>query len=418
MNKAVQTVTGSLSFDVLKIRRDFPILDQEIHGKPLVYLDNAASSQKPVQVQRAMQDYYCSNHANVHRGVHSLSQRATDSFENARHTVRAFLNAASEKEIIFVRSATEGLNLIASSYGRLVLKPGDEVLITVLEHHSNIVPWQFICEQTGAKLKSVDVNDAGELDIQQYRALLTPNTRIAAFTHVSNALGTINPVKEMVNMARDSGVTTVIDGSQAAPHLNIDVQDIDCDFYVITGHKMYGPTGIGAVYGKQALLEAMPPYQGGGEMIKLVSLEKSTFAELPAKFEAGTPDIAGAIGLAAAIDYMHEIGIDNIARHEHGLLEYATARVNEIKPLRILGTAQNKASVLSFVVEGIHPHDLGTILDNEGVAVRTGHHCAQPLMKRFRVPATARASFAMYNTYDEVDALTVAIKKAVEMFNE
>ena len=416
MNQAVQNVAHISDFDVMKIRRDFPILDQQIHGKPLVYLDNAASSQKPVQVQQAMQDYYLHDHANVHRGVHSLSQRATDLFETARGTVRSFLNASEEKEIIFVRSATEGLNLIASSYGRMVLKPGDEVLITVLEHHSNIVPWQLICEQTGARLKSVDVNDAGELDMQQFEASLTPNTKIAAFNHVSNALGTINPVKQMVKLAHDAGVTTVIDGSQAAPHLAIDVQDIDCDFYVITGHKMFGPTGIGVVYGKQALLEAMPPYQGGGEMIKLVSLEKSTYAELPAKFEAGTPDIAGSVGLAAAIDYMNDIGIENIARYEHELLEYATARANEIKELRIIGTAKNKASVLSFVIEGIHPHDLGTILDNEGVAVRTGHHCAQPLMKRFNVPATARASFAMYNTTGEIDALMDAINKAIEMF--
>ena len=416
MNQAIQSVIDTTDFDVLKIRRDFPILDQQVHGKPLVYLDNAASSQKPVQVQQAMQDYYLNDHANVHRGVHSLSQRATNSFESARSTVKSFLNAASEKEIIFVRSATEGLNLIAASYGRQVLKPGDEVLITVLEHHSNIVPWQLICEQTGATLKSVDVNDDGELDMAQYKSMLNDKTRIAAFNHVSNALGTINPVKEMVELAQQVGVTTVIDGSQAAPHLAIDVQAIDCDFYVITGHKMFGPTGIGVVYGKQALLEAMPPYQGGGEMIKFVSLEKSTYAELPAKFEAGTPDIAGAIGLAAAIDYMNDIGIDNIARYEHELLMYATAKAEDIKPLRIIGTAQNKASVLSFVVDGIHPHDLGTILDNEGVAVRTGHHCAQPLMKRFNVPATARASFAMYNTTEEIDALMAAIEKAIEMF--
>ena len=416
MNQAIQSVIDSPGFDVLKVRRDFPILDQQIHNKPLVYLDNAASSQKPVQVQQAMQDYYLHDHANVHRGVHSLSQRATDSFEAARTTVRKFLGAESEKEIIFVRSATEGLNLIASSYGRQVLAPGDEVLITVLEHHSNIVPWQLICEQTGATLKSVDVNDAGEVDMQQFKASLTANTKIAAFNHVSNALGTINPVKEMVALAHAAGVTTVIDGSQAAPHLAINVVDIDCDFYVITGHKMFGPTGIGVVYGKQALLEAMPPYQGGGEMIKFVSLEKSTYAELPAKFEAGTPDIAGAIGLAAAIDYMNEIGIENIASYEHELLNYATDAAAEIKNLRMIGTAKNKASVLSFVIEGIHPHDMGTILDNEGVAVRTGHHCAQPLMKRFNVPATVRASFAMYNTTQEVDALMAAINKAIEMF--
>ena len=416
MNQAVQNVAKISGFDVMKIRRDFPILDQKVHGKPLVYLDNAASSQKPLQVQQAMQDYYLHDHANVHRGVHSLSQRATDLFESARGTVRAFINAALDKEIIFVRSATEGLNLIASSYGRMVLKPGDEILITVLEHHSNIVPWQLICEQTGATLKSVDVNEAGELDMSQFEALLTANTKIAAFNHVSNALGTINPVREMVRLARDAGVTTVIDGSQAAPHLAIDVQAIDCDFYVITGHKMFGPTGIGVVYGRQALLEAMPPYQGGGEMISFVSLEKSTYAPLPAKFEAGTPDIAGAIGLAAAIDYMNDIGIENIARYEHELLDYATTRAQEIKPLRIIGTAPNKASVLSFVINGIHPHDLGTILDNEGVAVRTGHHCAQPLMKRFNVPATARASFAMYNTTQEIDVLMAAINKAIEMF--
>lgn len=416
MNQALHNVAQISGLDVMKIRRDFPILDQQVHGKPLVYLDNAASSQKPVQVQQAMDDYYRHHHANVHRGVHTLSQRATDLFESARGTVRAFLNAGREKEIIFVRSATEGLNLIASSYGRMVLKPGDEVLITVMEHHSNIVPWQMICEQTGAILKSVDVNDSGELDMRQFEASLTANTKIAAFNHVSNALGSINPVTQMVKLARDAGVTTVIDGSQAAPHLAIDVQAIGCDFYVITGHKMYGPTGIGVVYGRQALLEAMPPYQGGGEMIKFVSLEKSTYAELPAKFEAGTPDIAGAIGLAAAIDYMNDVGIENIARHESELLDYATASARQIETLRIIGTAPNKASVLSFVIDGIHPHDLGTILDNEGVAVRTGHHCAQPLMKRFNVPATARASFAMYNTTQEIDALIAAINKAIEMF--
>ena len=417
MNQAIQSLTTLDTLDVQAIRKDFPVLDQQVHGKPLVYLDNAASSQKPLQVQQAINDYYNHDHANVHRGVHSLSQRATDAFERARTKVKEFLGAASEKEIIFVRSATEGLNLIASSYGRMVLKEGDEVLITVLEHHSNIVPWQIICEQTGAKLKSVDVNDAGELDLEQYKSLLTERTKIAAFNHVSNALGTINPVKEMVRLAHDAGVTTVIDGSQAAPHLVIDVQAIDCDFYVITGHKMFGPTGMGAVYGKQALLEAMPPYQGGGEMIKQVSLEKSIYADLPAKFEAGTPDIAGSVGLAAAIDYMYGIGIENIAAHEHALLEYATEKASEIKELRIIGTAQNKAAVFSFVIEGIHPHDLGTILDNEGVAVRTGHHCAQPLMKRFNVPATARASFAVYNTFEEVDALMAAIKKAIEMFS-
>ena len=417
MNQAIQSLTTSDLLDVQAIRKDFPVLDQQVHGKPLVYLDNAASSQKPLQVQQAINDYYNHDHANVHRGVHSLSQRATDAFEGARTKVKEFLGAASEKEIIFVRSATEGLNLIASSYGRMVLKEGDEVLITVLEHHSNIVPWQIICEQTGAKLKSVDVNDAGELDLEQYKLLLTEKTKIAAFNHVSNALGTINPVKELVRLAHDAGVTTVVDGSQAAPHLVIDVQAIDCDFYVITGHKMFGPTGTGIVYGKQALLEAMPPYQGGGEMIKQVSLEKSTYAELPAKFEAGTPDIAGSVGLAAAIDYIYSIGIENIAAHEHALLEYTTEKASEIKELRIIGTAQNKAAVFSFVVEGIHPHDLGTILDNEGVAVRTGHHCAQPLMKRFNVPATARASFAVYNTFEEVDALMAAIKKAIEMFS-
>ncbi len=417
MNQAIQTLATPKPLDLQAIRNDFPVLDQQVHGKPLVYLDNAASSQKPVQVQQTMNDYYSHDHANVHRGVHSLSQRATDAFEGARTKVKEFLGAANEKEIIFVRSATEGLNLIASSYGRMVLKEGDEVLITVLEHHSNIVPWQLICEQTGATLKSVDVNDAGELDLEQYKSLLTEKTKIAAFNHVSNALGTINPVKKMVKLAQEVGVTTVIDGSQAAPHLVIDVQDSDCDFYVITGHKMFGPTGIGVVYGKQALLDAMPPYQGGGEMIKQVSLEKSTYAELPAKFEAGTPDIAGSIGLAAAIDYMHNIGIENIAAHEHALLEYATEKASEIKELRIIGTAKDKAAVLSFVIEGIHPHDLGTILDNEGVAVRTGHHCAQPLMKRFNVPATARASFAMYNTFEEVDALMAAIKKAIEMFS-
>ena len=417
MNQAIQSVVDRSTFDLEKIRKDFPVLDQQVNGKPLSYLDNAASSQKPLQVQQAMTDYYNQDHANVHRGVHSLSQRATNAFEGARTKIKDFLGAACEKEIIFVRSATEGLNLIASSYGRMSLKPGDEVLITIMEHHSNIIPWQLICEQTGAVLKSVDVNDAGELDVEQFQAMLNERTKIAAFNHVSNALGTINPVKELVALAHQAGAITVIDGSQAAPHLAIDVQDIDCDFYVITGHKMFGPTGIGVVYGKQALLEAMPPYQGGGEMIKFVSIEKSTYADLPAKFEAGTPDIAGSIGLGAAVDYMNEIGIDNIAAHEHALLEYATTKAGEIEQLKIIGAAQNKAAVLSFVIEGIHPHDLGTILDNEGVAIRTGHHCAQPLMKRFNVPATARASFAVYNTFEEVDALMAAINKAIDMFS-
>jgi len=416
MNQAIQGVARPVEFDVEAIRTDFPILDQLVHGHPLAYLDNAASSQKPLQVVEAMAAYYRHDHANVHRGVHSLSQRATIAFEAARGKVREFLGAASDKEIIFVRSATEALNLIASSYGRMALKPGDEVLITVMEHHSNIVPWQLICQQTGATLKSVDVNDAGELDIEGFKSALGAKTKITAFTHVSNALGTINPVRQMAEYARQAGVVSVIDGSQAAPHIEIDVQDIGCDFYVITGHKMYGPTGIGILFGRQPLLDAMPPYQGGGEMIKLVSLEKSTYADLPAKFEAGTPDIAGSIGLAAAIDYMHGIGIENIAAHEHQLLEYATARAESVAPMRLIGTAANKASVLSFVIDGIHPHDLGTILDNEGVAVRTGHHCAQPLMKRFNVPATARASFAVYNTRAEIDALFVAIDKAIAMF--
>lgn len=404
------------SLDVEKIRQDFPILHQEVHGKPLVYLDNAATSQKPMQVINALDKYYQHDNANIHRGVHALSERATADYEQARGKVRDFINASSEKEIIFVRSATEGINLIAQSYGRTNLKPGDEIIISEMEHHSNIVPWQILCEQTGAVLKIIPINDDGELIMEEFEKLLGPKTKIVSVVHISNALGTINPVQHVIDRAHEHNAVAIIDGAQAAPHCAIDVQELDCDFYVFSGHKLFGPTGVGVLYGKTHLLETMPPWQGGGDMIKMVSFEKTMYADLPYKFEAGTPHIAGVIGLGAAIDYVNEIGLDAIAAYEHDLLEYATAKASGVEGLRLIGTAEKKVSILSFIMESIHPHDIGTILDHEGVAIRTGHHCAMPVMTHFNVPATARASFAFYNTFDEVDRLIEAMEKAREVF--
>ncbi|MBE0439666.1 MAG: cysteine desulfurase [Gammaproteobacteria bacterium] len=405
-----------MSLDLAAIRRDFPILDQQVNGHPLVYLDNAASSQKPNQVIDAISDYYRQDNANVHRGVHRLSQRATDAYESARDKVRGFVNAKSDKEIIFVRGATEAVNLVAQSFVRPMLAKGDDVLISHMEHHANIVPWQMLCEQTGANLKVIPMTTKGELDLSGLNELLNERTKIMAIGHVSNALGTINPVKDMIAQAHAKGIPVLVDGAQAVPHMAVDVQDLDCDFYVFSGHKMFAPTGIGALYGKQDLLETMPPWQGGGDMILSVSFAHTQYNELPYKFEAGTPHIAGAIGLAAAIDYMHTIGIAKIAQHEHDLLVAATARLEALDGIRIIGTAEHKASVLSFMIEGVHPHDVGTIFDQQGVAIRTGHHCAQPVMQFFGIPATARASFAFYNTFEEIDALVDAIKKVQELF--
>lgn len=402
--------------DINAIRNDFPILHQTVNGQPLVYLDNAASSQKPVQVIDAISNYYRKDNANVHRGVHRLSQRATDAYEGSRSKVRGFLNAKSDKEIIFVRGATEAINLIAQSFVRPKLHAGDEILISHLEHHANIVPWQMLCEQTGAHLKVIPMTTTGELDLSTLDELLNSRTKILAVGHVSNALGTINPIKELIKKAHAKDIPVLIDGAQAVPHMVVDVQDLDCDFYVFSGHKMFAPTGIGALYGKESLLEAMPPWQGGGDMILSVSFEHTQYNELPYKFEAGTPNIAGAIGLGAAIDYMQGFGIANLAQHEHELLVAATEKVTAMDGVRIIGTAQEKASVLSFMIEGVHPHDVGTIFDQQGVAIRTGHHCAQPVMQFFGIPATARASFAFYNTMEEVDALVNGIKKVQELF--
>lgn len=404
------------ALNLQSIRTDFPILHQEVNGYPLVYLDNAASSQKPLQVIDKISEYYHHDNANIHRGVHKLSQRATDAHELARSKVRQFVNAKSDKEIIFTRGATEAVNLVAQSYLRPRLQGGDEILISHLEHHANIVPWQILCEQTGAKLKVIPMTQAGELDLSDFDAMLTSKTKLLAVGQVSNALGTINPVKMMTAKAHAKGIAVLIDGAQAVPHMQVDVQDLDCDFYVFSGHKMFAPTGIGALYGREELLNAMPPYQGGGDMILSVSFDKTIYNELPYKFEAGTPHIAGAIGMGAAIDYMWAIGIDNIAAQEHHLLELATAKINALSGVEIIGTAKDKASVISFMIDGVHPHDVGTIFDQRGVAIRTGHHCAQPVMEFYDIPATARASFAFYNNDEDVDALIKAIIKTQELF--
>ncbi|HVT03572.1 MAG TPA: cysteine desulfurase [Thermoanaerobaculia bacterium] len=405
-----------LTFDVEKYRADFPILKTLARGKPLVYLDNAATSQKPQQVIDRISHYYAAENANVHRGVHFLSELATSHYEAVREKARRFLNARSQKEVIFVRGCTEGINLVASTYGRRNIGAGDEIVVSGIEHHSNIVPWQMLCEDKGAVLRVIPANDRGEIELGAFDAALTDRTKLVAIVHVSNALGTINPIKEMTARAHARGIPILVDGAQAAPHIAIDVQDLDCDFYTISGHKMFAPTGIGILYGKEKLLEAMPPWQGGGDMILSVTFEKTTYNALPYKFEAGTPNIADTIALGAAIDYMTGIGIDRIAAYEHELVEYATAQLSKIDRLRIIGTARQKASVISFVLEGVHPHDIGTIIDQEGVAIRTGHHCAQPVMMHFKVPATARASFAFYNTREEVDRLVAGIHKVLEVF--
>jgi cysteine desulfurase/selenocysteine lyase len=403
------------TFNVKEIRADFPILRSVIHGHPLVYLDNAATSQKPDAVIQAMVDYYRHDNANIHRGVHLLSQVATEAYESVRAKVQSFLHAVDDSEIVFVRGATEAINLVAQTYGRQHVGPRDEVLITAMEHHSNIVPWQILCEEKGATLRVAPIDDRGELLLDEFAKLLSPCTKIVSVTHVSNALGSINPVKQIVRMAHTLGVPVLVDGAQAVPHLPIDVRDIGCDFYAFSGHKLYGPTGIGVLYGNAALLEEMPPYQGGGEMISSVTFEKTIYNKVPHKFEAGTPDIAGVIGLGAALAYVENLGMSAIGTHEHDLLTYATQTLAGIPGLRVIGAAREKASVLSFVMEGIHPHDIGTILDQDGIAVRTGHHCAQPVMDRFGVPATARASFGLYNTKEEIDVLAQCIEKVREM---
>ena len=410
------TASEPAVLDVARIRGQFPILAQTVRGKPLAYLDNAATTQKPRQVLDTLARYYAAGNANIHRGVHALSQDATEAYEGARGKVAAFLNAAEPAEIVFTRNATEGINLVAQTFGRSRLGPGDEVVISGMEHHSNIVPWQIVCEEKGARLRVAPFSDAGELLVDELAALLGPRTRLVSIVHMSNSLGTVNPVRRVVELAHRQGIPVLVDGAQAAYHMPVDVQAIGCDFYVVTGHKLYGPTGIGALYGRRALLEAMPPYQGGGDMIASVTFERTTYNELPHRFEAGTPHIAGAIGLGAAVDFITGVGFDAIAAHERRLLAYAIEALSAVPGLRLVGTAADKASILSFVLEGVHPHDIGTIVDAEGVAIRTGHHCTQPVMDRLGVPATARASLAMYNTTGEVDQLVAALARVRELF--
>ncbi|MDE2938196.1 MAG: cysteine desulfurase [Chloroflexota bacterium] len=409
--------TSANPFDVARIREDFPILKELVHGKPLVYLDNAATTQKPQAVIDALVNYYMTENSNVHRGVHTLSQIATDAYEGGREKVRQFINAEHDKEIIFVRGTTEGINLVAQTYGRANIGPGDEIIITAMEHHSNIVPWQILCEEKGAHLKVIPINDDGELLLDEYESLLSPRTRFVSVVHQSNALGTINPVEKIVELAHARDIPVLLDGAQAVAHVPIDVQKLGCDFYAFSGHKLYGPTGVGALYGRSELLDAMPPYQGGGEMIRSVTFEKTLYNVIPAKFEAGTQNIAGSVGLGAAIDYVNSVGIDRIAAYEKELLAYGTERLSEIEAVRLIGTAREKGSILSFVMDMAHPHDVGTILDAEGIAVRTGHHCAQPLMDRYGVPATARASLAFYNTKEEIDTLVRGIDRVIEVFS-
>ena len=410
-------MTTKSSFDVEAIRKDFPILNREVQGNPLVYLDNAATSQKPQSVIDKLVSYYSEINANVHRGVHTLSQEATEEYEGARSKVRNLINAKEDAEIIFTRGTTEGINLVAQTLGVQRVGEGDEVIISNMEHHSNVVPWQILCDQIGAHLRVVPINDDGELLMDEYEKLLSPRTKLVSIVHLSNALGTINPVKDIVAIAHQHGVSVLLDGAQSAPHLPVDVQDLDCDFYTFSGHKLYGPTGIGILYGKRELLESMPPFQSGGDMIKSVTFEKTLYNDLPYKFEAGTPHIAGAIGLGAAVDYVNNIGLDRAAAYEHELLEYGTEQLQAIEGLKLIGTAQHKSGVLSFLLEGIHPHDIGTVLDTQGIAIRTGHHCTQPLMQRFQIPATARASLAFYNTKAEIDALVEGIHKTFEVFS-
>ena len=410
------TSTLQAPFDVAAIRRDFPILERQVNGKPLVFLDSAASSQMPQPVIDRFVRYQQTEHANVHRGVHTLSQEATEAYEGVRRKVRALIGAREDREIIYTRGTTEAINLVAQSYGRAFIGAGDEILLSAMEHHANIVPWQMLCQEKGCVIRVIPMDDRGVLDMAAYRELLTDRTKFVSVTHVSNALGTINPVGEIIRLAHERGVPVLVDGAQAAPHLRVDVSELDADFYVFSGHKMCGPTGIGILYGKAELLEKMPPWQGGGDMILSVSFEKTTYNALPHKFEAGTPPIAAAIALGTAIDYLQALGLDRIAAYEHDLLTYATARVSALPGVRIIGTAPEKAAVLSFVIDGVHPHDIGTILDQEGIAVRAGHHCAQPVMQRMGVPATARASFAFYNTVEEVDALVAGIQTVQEIF--
>ena len=403
--------------DVEAVRADFPVLHQMVNGKPLVYLDNASTSQKPQAVIESLVQYYSADNSNVHRGVHTLSQRATDHYEEARTKVRKFLNAESDQEIIYVRGTTEGINLVAYSFGRQNVGESDEIIVSAMEHHSNIVPWQILCQERGAHLKVIPINDQGELLMDEYEKLLSPRTKLVSIVHQSNALGTVNPVKQVIQVAHSRGVPVLLDGAQSVQHVPIDVRELGCDFFAFSGHKLYGPTGIGVLYGRAEMLDSMSPYQGGGEMIKSVTFERTIYNDLPHKFEAGTPDIAGAIGLGAAIDYVSNLGMANIQAYEHELLKYGTECLSSIEGLRIIGTAREKAGVLSFVMEGIHPHDIGTILDTEGIAVRTGHHCAQPIMDRFEVPATARASLGLYNTKEEIDALVKGIDRAIEVFS-
>lgn len=413
----VLSVENPTRLDVQAIRKDFPGLAQQINGFPLVYLDNAATSQKPWTVIEAVDRFYRSDCSNVHRGVHELSQRATKAYEDARGSVKRFINARNEREIIFVRGTTEAINLVANSYGRSHLKAGDEILISALEHHSNIVPWQLLSELTGARLVVAPINDAGELMLEEFERRLGPKTALVAIAHVSNALGTVMPAAEIVRMAHDRKVPVLIDGAQAVSHFRVDVRELGCDFYTFSGHKVFGPTGIGVLYGREDLLDRMPPYQGGGDMIRSVTFEKTTYNELPYKFEAGTPHVAGAIGLGVALEYLVRLGVDHITAHERELLAYGTELLESIRGLRLIGTARQKAGVLSFVLEGIHPHDAGTVLDRLGIAVRTGHHCAQPVMERFGVPATTRASLALYNTKSEMDALADGVRRVQELFN-
>ena len=409
-------MTTAAGFDVGAIRKDFPILHQTVHGHPLVYLDNAASSQKPKQVIDAISRFYSSDYSNIHRGVHQLSERSTRHYEETRIKLQRFLNASDAREIIFVRGTTEAINLVAQTWGRTNLKPGDNIVITELEHHSNIVPWQMLCESTGAKLEVAPIDDTGELRMAEFERRLNARTKLVAVAHISNVLGTVLPIKEIAELVHSAGARLLVDGAQAAPHMPVDVRHLDCDFYAFSSHKIFGPTGIGVLYGKAALLDAMPPYQGGGDMIQSVTFDKTTYNTLPYKFEAGTPDIAGVIGLGAAIDYVNELGINTIASYESELLTYASRALEQEPCIRIIGTAKHKAAVISFVVDGVHPHDVGTILDHQGIAVRTGHHCAQPLMERFGVPATTRASLAFYNTREEIDALIAGLRTVKELF--
>jgi len=418
MRNAVETVdaVSKQKYDINKIRDDFPILSKKVHDKNLVYLDNAATTQKPIYVIDKVNKYYTTMNANIHRGVHALSQEATEEFERARIQIKQFINALGKNQIIFTRGTTEAINLVASSYGRKNVSEGDEIIISQMEHHSNIVPWQMLCMEKKANLKIIPINDSGEIIYEEFEKLVNEKTKFISIVYVSNSLGTINDVKRIIKYAHQFNIPVLVDAAQAVNHIKVDVQDLDCDFLAFSGHKIYGPTGIGALYGKVELLDSMPPYMGGGDMISKVTFEKTTYNELPHKFEAGTPDIAGAIGLGAAIEYVNKIGIDNIKEHETNLLDYATKQVEEVPGLKVIGTAKEKTSVLSFVLDKVHPHDIGTFLDFEGVAIRTGHHCTQPVMKRFNIPATSRASFAMYNTKEEVDVLVNGLKKIIEVF--